>query len=265
MVIERFKQIQEGWGIQERVIGALVYRELKTRVSQVRFGVAGVFIEPLGTLTVFMVLFSVIRHNPAGIDSPLFLAPGAINFAVFTEIAIRALNAMNANESLFFYKPVKPVDTVISRTLVESGLYGIVYLVMLTGICLFKEETVIDNLPLLTTSYVALSLTAMGLGLIFMTAGHRYPSLLQFLPIAMRPLWFLSGAFYSTLQMPQWLQPWLTWNPVLQATELSRHAMSPDYRIPDSISLSYLLGLAASICCMGLWIYRNNERILLTR
>jgi len=259
------RRIQEGWGIQRRVVGALVYRELKTRVSEVRFGIAGVFIEPLGVLSVFVILFSLLHHNPVGIDPLLFLAPGAVTFALFTEIAIRSLNAMRANESLFFYKPVKPVDTVIARTLVETGLFSIVYLVILLAISLYREQWLIHDLPLLVASFLGLVLTAMGVGLLFMVAGHRYPSLHQFLPIAIRPLWFTSGAFYSTQHMPQWLLPWLTWNPVLQATELNRQALSADYPIPEAISLPYLLSLAATSCCVGLWVYSNNERLLLTR
>ena len=46
-----------GWQIQRNVISALVYRELKTRVSEVKFGILGVFIEPLGVMAVFLAIF----------------------------------------------------------------------------------------------------------------------------------------------------------------------------------------------------------------
>ena len=39
----RLNEIIEGFIIQRNVISALVYRELKTRVSQVKFGILGVF------------------------------------------------------------------------------------------------------------------------------------------------------------------------------------------------------------------------------
>ena len=47
----------DGWTIQRNVIKALVYRELKTRVSQVKFGVLGVFLEPLGVVAVLLCIF----------------------------------------------------------------------------------------------------------------------------------------------------------------------------------------------------------------
>ena len=58
----------DGWTIQRNVISALVYRELKTRVSQVKFGVLGVFIEPLGVIAVFLLIFGSFRGSSQGID-----------------------------------------------------------------------------------------------------------------------------------------------------------------------------------------------------
>jgi len=254
-----------GWQVQRNVISALVYRELKTRVSEVRFGVLGVFIEPLGVMAVFLAIFSAIRGNRGTLDVALFLMCGIVLFTLFNDIAIRSLNAMKANEALFFYRPVKPIDTVIARGLVESGLYAIVLLVISMAIFLMREQWMLADPPLLAICFICLAATALGLGLILMVAGHRYPSLHQFVPLAMRPLWFISGVFFSTSALPAWLLPWISWNPVVQAIELSRHAFNPDYVLPEAISLPYLVTCTALSCCIGLWIYSNNERLLLTR
>jgi capsular polysaccharide transport system permease protein len=254
-----------GWQIQRNVISALVYRELKTRVSEVKFGILGVFVEPLGVMAVFLAIFSAIRGNRGPLDIALFLACGIVLFTLFNDIAIRSLNAMRANEALFFYKPVKPIDTVIARTLVECGLYSIVFMVITAAIFLIRERWLLADFPLALASFLCLALTGFGLGLILMVAGHRYSSLHQFVPLAMRPLWFISGVFFATRSLPQWLLPWISWNPVVQAIELSRHAFSPDYILPEAISLPYLIAVALGSCCLGLWIYSNNERILLTR
>ena len=254
-----------GWELQRNVIGALIYRELKTRVSEVRFGVVGVFIEPLGVMAVFLLIFSVIRGDRGPLDIALFLAAGIVLYTLFNEVAVRALNAMRANEALFFYRPVKPIDAVIARGLVESALFAFVYIVILAFIFAFREKWILYDFPLLVISYVLLALTAFGIGLLLMVAGYRYSSLVQIVPWAIRPLWFISGVFFSVMSLPQWLRPWVTWNPILQAIELSRHAFSEDYPLDKSISLPYLLACAGVSCCLGLWAYSNNERILLTR
>ena len=255
-----------GWQIQRNVISALVYRELKTRVSEVRLGVLGVFIEPLGVMTVFLLIFSVLRGNNGPLDVALFLTAGIVLFTLFNDLSVRSLNAMSANEALFFYRPVKPIDTVIARCLVECGLYAIVYLVMVAGVFLIREQWFLEDFPLLVASFLGLALTSFGLGLLFMVAGHRYSSTFQIVPLVMRPLWFISGVFFSLASLPQWLRPWVSWNPVLQAIEISRHAFNSNYPlIDDTVSLPYLWAWAGLSCAIGLWVYRNNERILLTR
>ena len=253
------------WEIQRRVVGALVYRELKTRVSEVRFGVVGVFIEPVGVTFVFVVLFSFLKHSPNGISPMLFLAPGALIFGMFCEIVIRSLNAMNANEALFFYRPVKPIDAVIARTLVELGLFAVVYVTILSFIYLLSEKVTLDDFPLLVISFLSLVVTCFGLGLLCMVLGFLYPSALQLIPILIRPGWIISGAYFSIQDLPQWLRPWLSWNPMIQAIELNRHALSSDYPLSELISLPYLIMFAALSCVVGMWGYCKNERALLTR
>ena len=257
-----------GWTIQRNVISALIYRELKTRVSQVKFGVLGVFLEPLGVLAIFLLIFVLIRggRDANGLDLILFLSCGVVLYTMANDIALRSLNAMKANEALFFYRPVKPVDTVIARSLVEAGLYGVMFLVILFATFLFRERWILQDFALLVVSYVALVFTAFGLGLFLMVAGHRYAVVHQLVPWLTRPLWFLSGIFFSVNTMPYWLRPWITWNPVFQAVELARSALSLDYIIDGRyISLSYLLAWSATSCAFGLWVYSNNEKILLTR
>ena len=173
---------------------------------------------------------------------------------------------MEANEALFFYRPVKPVDTVIARAIVEAGLYAVMFIVILFAVFLFKENLVLQNFPLLVISYLLLVFTAFGLGLFLMVAGHRYPLIKQLVPWLSRPMWFLSGIFFSINTMPYWLKPWVSWNPIFQAIELARYSLSSDYIIDGQvISLQYLLSCAAISCAIGLWVYSNNERILLTR
>ena len=256
----------DGWTIQRNVINALVYRELKTRVSQVKFGVLGVFIEPLGVIAVFLLIFGFIRGSSPGIDIVLFLACGVILYTMYINISIRSLNSMRANEELFFYRPVKPVDTVIARALVESGLYGSIFLIIACFTCLLREQWLIQDFGMLVVTFIALVFNAFGFGLFLMTAGHRYRALNQLVPMIMRPMWFISGIFFSLSSVPQQFVPWLSWNPITQAIELSRSAFSSDYPInPMVVSLPYLLASAAFSCAFGLWVYTNNEKILLTR
>ena len=256
-----------GWQIQLNVINALIYRELKTRVSQVRGGILGVFIEPLGVMSIFLIIFSVVRaNNVSGLNTILFLGTGIVLFTLFSDIAIRSSNAIEANKALFFYRPVKPIDTVIARSVVESGLYSIVFIVIILGTFLIQQDVFLNDISLLFITYLALVIFSFGVGLFLMVATFVYPTLKQLIPLAMRPLWFISGVFASLSALPQWLRPYVSWNPVLQAIEIARHSFSPDYNIDRAaISISYLWQCAIFSLFFGLFVYSFNEKKLLTR
>ena len=261
-IADKFK----GWQIQINVINALVYRELKTRVSQVRFGVMGVFIEPLGVMSVFLVIFSVLRADSGPLDIVLFLGAGIVLFTLFQDIAIRSSNGITANEALFFYRPVKPIDTVIARTIVESGLYGIVFIVIISATFLIRQEIVLDDVALLLSTYLALVIFSFGVGLFLLVVTFIYPSVIQLIPLAMRPLWFLSGVFISLSAIPQWLRPYLSWNPIFQALELARYSFTNNYIIDKNmVSFNYLWACSLLSFTFGLCVYTFNEKKLLTR
>ena len=260
------KNILRGFRIQLNVIQALIYRELKTRISEVKFGFVGVFIEPIGVMIIFLFIFGLIRgRGSSNIPIALFLTCGIVLFTMFSDIAIRSLNARQANLELFFYKPVKPIDTVLSRAVVESCLYAIVFIVLWIGIALLRENFLLDNLILFVFSFLLLSITATGVGITLMTAGHIYPFLNQVVPFLLRPMWIVSGVFFSLNNIPQGLRPYLSWNPILQAIELSRYSISSNYILNEAISLPYLVAIAFGSLTFGLWIYTNNERNLLSR
>ena len=98
-----------------------------------------------------------------------------------------------------------------------------------------------------------------------MVATFIYPSLQQFIPLIMRPLWFISGVFLSLRNLPQYLKPYLSWNPVFQAIELTRHSFSLDFILDESVSLVYLWQCAFLSLFVGFLFYTINEKRLLTR
>ena len=261
----------EGHRTQKKVISALMYRELKTRVSQVQFGVLGVFIEPIGVMTIFLSLYGITRGFRGAsltnfLDYAMFLLPAIVTFSLFNEIAIRSLNAMLANEALFFYKPVKPIDTVIARTLVETGLYSVMYIALIFIISLLREKFYLLDFPFLLLNFLLAAVISFGVGLILMVAGHRYVILYQIIPLFMRPLWLISGIFYGVSQLPPEIQPFVSWWPVFQSIEISRYILVEDYIIDfNIISIWYLIFCAVLLLFLGLFIYKNNERILLRR
>jgi capsular polysaccharide transport system permease protein len=253
-----------GWRIQWRVVDALVYRELRTRVSEVKGGFLGVLLQPLGLLAIWMVFLGALNlHRGGSLNIVLFLTSGIILFSIFNHVTTRSVNAMEANEALLFYRPVKPIDTVIARTLCETGLYTSCYLVILVGTWIYLDQVMMADLGLFLFSLIMAAAIGFSTGLIFMVMGHLVPA---FAPVAFwtpRVLWFLSGVPFRYWVFPAWSKPFFVWNPLMHCIELNRRSLSDDYFTPDA-NAQYVLIWVIVQTTISLWIYTNNERRLLT-
>ena len=261
-----FKDFIEGATIQINVIRALYYRELLTRVNRSQFGILGLYFDPFANILVLVALFGIRRgFKPIlEVDLVMFIGTGIFMYTVFRSISIRSINSLEANQALFTYKRVKPIDTIISRTIVETLSLGIVFGFIVIGNSIIRESWFLIDLPIVLFSFLCISTISFGLGLILMIAGFRYPILQTTFPIIIRPLYFISGVFFSLQNLPQWLKPLLSWNPILQATELSRKGFSDKYFLDPLISANYLFWCVLVVLTLSLYIYQKNEKLLVS-
>jgi capsular polysaccharide transport system permease protein len=254
-----------GWQVQWRVVDALLYRELRTRVSDVKGGFLGVLVQPLGLIAIWVIFLTALNaHRGGSLNVVLFLGSGTILFTVFSQILNRSVNAMEANEALLFYKPVKPVDTVIARTISETGLYTCCFLVICIGTWIALDQVYMSNLGLFFFTILLAACLGFSAGLICMVACHLVPAFKQIAAWIPRLLWFLSGVAFRYWIFPPWTKAFFVWNPLLHVIELNRKSMSDDYFTPDA-DLGYAIACTIALLTVSLWFYYNNERKLLTQ
>lgn len=245
-----------------RVINALTFRELRTRISHNYIGFMGIVIGPLLSILSFSIIFTFIHplHDDS-IDPIVFFTTGIVVFTVFSETSVRATNAYQANEALFFYRQVRPIDTVFSRALVELGLLSLLTLIILVPYYIVMPNQRIDSLPAVFAAVFLTSVFSIGCGIFFMLIGRLYPIIEVFIPMIMRPLWYLSGAFYSLSHIPQPYQSWLAYNPLLQAVELTRNAFNSHYSLDGTgVKMSYLFNTTLITIAASLFAYSLLEK-----
>ncbi|MFN9621661.1 MAG: ABC transporter permease [Cyanobacteriota bacterium] len=253
-----------GWQVQWRVVDALVYRELRTRVSDVKGGFLGVLMQPLGLILIWMVFLSAINIQRGGsLNVFLFLSSGIVLFTIFSQIVNRSLTAMDANEALLFYKPVKPIDTLIARALCETGLYACCLFLICISTWIVLDQVYMADAGLFFLTILMMSVNGFSTGLLFMVAGHLVPGFVQVGLWIPRILWFLSGVPFRYWLFPPWTHPLFVWNPLTHIIELNRKSMSNDYFTPDA-NLGYAVVTTILLLTFSLWVYYNNERKLLT-
>ena len=221
---------------------AFALREMKNRYGRMRLGYVWAVVEPAATVAVMVLMHSVIRGHGAQLygESPVvFFAFGGGGYFLFAGCQTAAQGACAGSKGLFNYRQIKPIDIILTRSLIESLMMLTVIGLFLGGWYWFGNTLVIDPLSLI---FGLFSLICIGtaLGLIFEVYGTVFPDLRRMFGLATRPLFFISGLFFTIKMIPTAYRPWLDWNPILQSIDLVRGAVLAGYQSPASFSYVWL-------------------------
>lgn len=250
---------RSAWAVMCSVAFALYLRELKTRLGGQWWGALWALGEPLANTVVMLLVYGALRaHSIAGVDTLIFLISGLLPFALFKSLALRLMEAIDANQGLFAYRQVKPIDAVLSRGAVELSLAIVLMLLTTLGLA-WSGHTVIPRLPLelLATSGVLVAFgSALGLLFAVVTSGPfaRARSVVR---VAFFPLYLASGVVFPLGTLPQAAQQVLLMNPLAHLLECLRSAFfGPLYHAPENVTLLKPLGWTLVITLLSLSLYR---------
>lgn len=255
---------RSGLEVQKAAVKALFLREIKTRFGKYRLGYLWAALEPMAHMLILLGIFGYVMHRTMpDISFPVFLINGIIPFFIFSNISKRSIGAIEANQGLFNYRPVRPIDTIISRAILETLIYAVVYVLMMAIVGLMGENFKIIDVITLVFSWVLLVIFSSSIGLIFMVIGKSFPETEKFLPILIKPLYFISCIMFPLHNIPKEYWPYLLWNPLVHAVELCRESVFPGY-VSTGVSLNYLAFCSLVTLFIGLALYRLREEAMLT-
>lgn len=257
---------RSAWEIQRAVFLALFVRELKTRFGGRWLGVFWVLLEPTAHLAMLLVIFAFIRHRLLpGLEFPVFLLTGLVPFFVFRNLTLRGMDSVDSNRGLFGYRQVKPIDPMLARALLEVSLYSLIFVTMLAVMGWLGIE-VAPHRPLEWLGVFAIVVVlGFSLGLVFAICTDDLPELRSFVRILFVPLYLLSGVMFPVATLSESVLPWLLWNPMLHAIEVSRGFFFTSYHVIPQVSLLYPIGCALLALTLGLMLYRvRRHRLLAT-
>ncbi|WP_444926811.1 ABC transporter permease [Microbulbifer sp. TRSA002] len=250
------------WKIQRDVIYALLVREMKTRFGKWRLGYAWMLLEPSLHIIVLVAVFSFLKDEfYPGVPTPLFMLGGIAPFLFFSHCVQKGLAAISSNRGLFNYRQLRPFDAVLSRVFLEFVIYLATLVVLMVVFAWLGVSTPFNNFILLTTINTLFFFFCLGLSLALCVLGERFPELAKVIPMLIRPLYFMSGVFFSLEQIPKEYHVYLVWNPLLHVIELNREALFSNFNGYFG-SLAYLGFVSVSMLFFGLLCYRANWRDL---
>jgi capsular polysaccharide transport system permease protein len=226
---------------QVRVIGALILREMRVRFGRSQLGYLWTIAEPLAYMTAFSAMFYFAdRHPPFGNSMPLFFAAGILPFQFFRNLCNQLSGAFTSNQALLTYPIVQPIDTVVSRTLLEAATSIFVAFIVFGSLVVVVGAPLAANFMRIVQAVVLLSLLGFGFGFLSAVIITRIPAWQNIVRVILTPLLFLSGVFYSLASLPPNVRELIAWNPVIHGVEMFRDGYYANYRTND-LSETYLL------------------------
>jgi len=254
---------RNSWQVQKSVIYALFLREVNVRFSAGKLGYFWVIFEPLLQVFIFVAVKVMLFGTTSSLDYPVFITLGFVGFNFFRHVVDQSMGAFAANKGLYAYKQVKPIDTIISRVLVEFLVTSIIVFIFVLFGSYFGFDMNVQNLGILLLSFIWLALFAIGFGLFTAVLSTFYDSLKKVIKLILSPLMFVSAVFYAMQDMPQGLQDLIYYNPLAHFMELL-HSSYFFILNDDFVDYTYMLLWTIIPLYIGLWSYSRLEKRIIS-
>lgn len=245
---------------QGRVISALTLRETRSRYGNSRLGFFWALFEPFAHIIVFIGIFSALgRATPIGENMGLFILTGIIPWLLYSNTVGKIMSGLSSNKSLLGYPQVMPLDITISRLILEFSTLLLVMLFFL-GVASFMGTSIrIDSFLEVLKATGLILLLASGVGMINGAIVPHYPSYSSIFRAFSRPLYFISGVFFTASFLSPEVYAFIDFNPMLHLIEWFRSGFYPNFD-SDLYDADYAVYVCVSIFAIGLFIERISSK-----
>ena len=250
-----------------RTITALMLREISTTHSRSAGGYLWALADPILGIALMTLVFQHVlgrTHPPIGSNFPLFYASGYLTFQMYHDISNKIARSLSFSGPLLAYPAVTFVDALLGRLILNAITHMIVMFVVLAGITVIFRIPFVMDVPTIFTAAGLIILFSAGFGTFQCYLIMRFPVWERAWSIISRPLFLLSGVFYTFDLMPPVLREIIWWNPILHMIGLMRRGIYVVYTA-DYVSIPYVVGLSLGFLILGMLLISRNYRDLLER
>ncbi len=250
--------------IQQRVIGALLMREILTRYGRKNIGFLWLFIEPMIFTMLIALVWSTIRmRHFDSISIIAFAVTGYSTILLWRNMPSRCMGAIEPNMSLMFHRPVKMLDVYLSRILLEAtgATMAFVFLIGLFVLLGYMQFPV-DPLQVVI-GWFMLAWFGLGLALTVGTLSERSPLVEKIWAPLSYISFIFSGAIFLVEMLPPAAQRVMMWVPMVSGVEYLREGYFGPV-IKFHYDLFYLALWNISLTFFGLSQVRYSSRPTLT-
>lgn len=239
---------------------ALFLREVRNRYGAFRFGYFWAVAQPMLYIAVLQSARMVFRGTGEsdlyGVNGLYFFQLAVIPWFMYQHGYHQAMGSMKQYKGAYTYRQIQPIDVILVKCALE-------FLILLVAFLLFMAIFAWLGMPISfrdPAGFVAvlglLYLLTTSLGLIADVFITRNEDMRRVFALVDRPLFIMSGVFFTLDAMPEALHPYVLWNPLLHAIELCRATMLHNY--PTPASWTYLVSCTIAAMMFALGLYRRN-------
>ncbi|WP_159656117.1 ABC transporter permease [Vibrio atypicus] len=220
------RSILQIWG---DVIFAIFLREIKGTFND-KFGLSWALISPMIMVVVMVAIRGALSGTEThGMPTIFFVLYGVVLVQFFLGIVEKSSNSIQKNKPLYAFRQVQPISSLIAISGFELlTKFFLVILLAIIGYFAQIKAQIDDPLEVILI-ILRVWLIATSFGLLLSLAKCYVPEIAKIQQLITRPIFFISGIFFSLQDIPMEYWKYLTWNPLLHAVELSRFAAYPQY------------------------------------
>lgn len=250
------------WQVTRSVWYALFMREAIARTMADRMAWFWMIAEPVAMIAIMVMIRTVVLGRDshiAGADFIPWLIVGLFGFHLFRENMMRSIGAVEANQALFGYRQVKPVDPVLVRCYLEGMLKTFIFLLFILAGILLELDLIPDEPLWALFDWFSLWALGLGVGLVLSALSNLVPEVGRIVRLVSLPLLIVSGVIFPLNFVPHELQQYLLLNPIVHGLESLRSSFFSQYQAVKGVELSYLWDWALSLITLGLMLHLKFE------
>ena len=235
--------------IQRRVIWALTMRETITRFGREGLGTIWLVAEPAMFIVGVMVIFSHIESS-ATYSIAEYLAVSYPTLLFWRNGTGRVTKAIEINKALLHHGPIRPIDIIYSRILLEfsgaAGAFFILYLVFIQlGICTWPADVLT-----MAMGYLLVIWFSFAFVLIMAALAELSETIERISHIILYLMLPFSGVFIPLYGVPAQFRDLLLYFPLVNAVEYFHRGYYGD-RLPTYYHLGYSIFAIIALTLFG--------------
>jgi capsular polysaccharide transport system permease protein len=246
--------------VQQRVIRALIIREIYSRFGREGLGFAWIIAEPLMFALPVLLLWSVVRAKyDRGVKLMPLTITGYLAVLLFRHLCGSMIFFIRANHSLLYHQQVTLIDIFLARAFVEIASNILALCVTFIFFIELGEMDLPVNYAMFYLGYFFMIWWCIAVALLVGAFAERSRVVEKLWPVYSYTYMFFSGFFFLADWLPPKLREVALYQPSLQAYEMIRAGMFGN-TIRTYGDPAYETLVLPALPVLGLWAMREGRK-----